>query len=95
MGKNQSKYKSKSRALGDLASEGKFEEEEPLPSTSASVSNIQLDSPVGVPNVAISGNTEGRHYIIVSKVIYTKWGIEIINFEKLFYLQFNIHFDFL
>ena len=74
MGKSQSKHKSKSRALGVPVSEGKFEEEKPLPSTSASVSNIQPESPVGATNVAISGNTEGRHYIIILKVIYTKWG---------------------
>ena len=74
MGKSQSKYKSKSRALGNLASEEKFAEEEPSPSTSASVCNIQPESPVSATNVAISGNTEGRHYIIILKVIYTKWG---------------------
>ena len=74
MGKCQSKFKSKSRALGNIASEEKFEEVEPSPSTSASVSNIQPESPVGATNVAISGNTEGRHYIIILKVIYTKWG---------------------
>ena len=61
MGKSQSKYKSKSRASGNLASEEKFEEEKPSPSTLASVSNIQPESPVGDVNIAISGNTEGRH----------------------------------
>ena len=74
MGKSQSKYKSKSRALGNLASEGKFEEEEPSPSTSASVCNIPHESPVGATNIAISGNTEGRNYIIILKLIHTKWG---------------------
>ena len=72
MGKSQSKYKSKSRPSGNLASEEKFEEEKPSPSTSASFSNIQPESPVDDLNIAISGNTEGRHYIIVLKVIYTK-----------------------
>ena len=72
MGKSQSKYKSNSRALRNLASEEKFEEEEPSPSTSASVSNIQPVSPASETNISISGNTEGRHYIYISKVIYTK-----------------------
>ena len=74
MGKSQSKYKSKSRASGNLASEEKFEEEKPSPSTSASVSNIPPESPVGATNISISGNTEGKHYVIVLKVIYTKRG---------------------
>ena len=71
MGKSQSKYKSKSRALGNLASEGKFEEEEPSPSTSASASNIQPESPVGVSNIATSKQNEGRRYVFALQVIYT------------------------
>ena len=71
--RRKAKYKSNSRALRNLASEEKFEEEEePSPSTSASVSNIQPESPTSETNISISGNTEGRHYIIISKVICTK-----------------------
>ena len=72
MGKSLSKYKSKPLALGNLGSEEKCGGDEPSPSTSASVSNIQPESTVGVTNIAISVNTEGRHYIIISKVICTK-----------------------
>ena len=72
MGKSQSKYKSKYRALENLSSEELFEEEEPSPSTSASVSNIQPVSPASETNISISGNTKGKHYIIISKVICTK-----------------------
>ena len=72
MGKSQSKYKSNSRAWRNLASEEKFEEEEPSASTSASVSNIQPESPTSETNISILGNTEGKHYIIISKVICTK-----------------------
>ena len=74
MGKSQSKFKSKSGALGNLASEEKFEEVEPSPSTSASVSNIQPESPVCATNISISGNAEGKHYVIVLKFIYTVRG---------------------
>ena len=65
MDKSLSKCKSKPLALGNLESEEKFEEDEPSPSTSASVSNIQPESPVGDVNIAISGNTAGRHWTIV------------------------------
>ena len=74
MGKSLSKYKSKSPALENLGSEVKSEEDEPSPSTSASVSNLKPESPVDATNISISGNTEGRHYIIILNVIYTKWG---------------------
>ena len=72
MGKSLSKCKSKSRALGNLASEEKFEEVEPSPSTSASVSNIQPESPVCATNISISGNTEGKHFVVVSKSFILK-----------------------
>ena len=74
MGKSLSKYKSKSPALENLGSEVKSEEDEPSPSTSASVSNLKPESPVDATNISISGNTEGRHYVIILKAIYTKWG---------------------
>ena len=53
MGKSLSKYKSKSPALENLGSEVKSEEDEPSPSTSASVSNYKPESPVDATNISI------------------------------------------
>ena len=65
MGKSQSKYKSKPQASGHFTNEEKFEEQEPLPSTSGLVSNNQPESPVDITNIATSEKTEGRRYIMV------------------------------
>ena len=72
MGKSQSKHKSKPHPLRKFSSEGKFEEQEPSTSASGSVPSIQTESPVGVSNIATSKQNEGRRYVFVLQVIYTK-----------------------
>ena len=72
MGKSQSKYKFKPRALGKFSSEEKFEEQEPSTSASASVPNVQPESPVGVSNIATSKQNEGKPYVFALQAIYTK-----------------------
>ena len=60
MGKSQSKYKSKPQASRHFTNAEKFEEREPSPSTSGSVSNNHPKSPVDVINITTSEKTEGR-----------------------------------
>ena len=69
MGKSQSKYKSKPHTSGNFTNEEKLEDQEPSPSTSACVSNVQQEPPVDVTNIATSEKLEGRRNIIVLHVI--------------------------